>query len=283
MPLDTTPTSTDERTCAAGDRCRDYDFQAKHPALLADPRVPLCADDLMVAERDVKVLTYDYIDLEQMLPPGTVRALDSQSGRAATREPPPPLRTNVEELQRTIWWVTTTWAELLVERHQLADPPYQRRVHPDDPPTRVRDGYAVKWAVGVLTPRVRDLAMVGPVELADYPVLDPEQSIQHGSVTIATLTGVEGVLHLCALHARVRRMLGINRRTTRVPGRCGCNRDGNFLYRDEPRYEQDPCPVYCGACPNQWTAGEYDQYVGLMTIHPELADVEGIDYEPAEP
>lgn len=262
-----------ERTCVAGERCRNFDHQRNRPAILDGPRDPLCPDCLMVAERDIKVLLYDYIDLEQMLPQSITRALDTQSGFGASREAPIPLRVHVDTLQRTIWAVTTTWAEVLVDRHRLADPPYARRVNPGDPPTRVRDGYAVKWALAVIEPRVRDLARVEAVEVADYPDINPDEAILTHGVTVAELTGAQGLMHMAWLHGRVRRMLGIARRTTRVPGRCGCNRDGNFLYRDEPRYERDPCPVYCGACASQWTEEEYDRYIGLMTAHPELAEV----------
>lgn len=270
-----------ERTCAADARCRNYDHQHSRAALLGDPRTPLCADCLAFSERDVRTLPYDYIDLEQELPPSLGRAFDTQSGYGGTSELPIPLRTSVEELQRTIWWVTTAWAEVLVEHHQLADPPYQRRVNDGDPPTRVRDGYAVKWAVDLILPRLPDLARVELVEFADYPHVDPEEAVQHRNVEVAHLTGAQGVLHLSWLRARARATLGRVRRTTRVPGRCGCHKDGNFLYREEPRYEGDPCLTYCGACTNRWTPEQYEQFVGLMTAHPELADAEGIDYTPA--
>jgi hypothetical protein len=270
-----------DRTCAAGDRCCGYDRPNDHAALLADPRTLLCGDCLTVAERDARLLLFDYIDLEQLLPVALTQALDTQSGYGGSREPPVPLRVGVDELQRTIWWVTTCWAEVLVERHRLADPPYQRRVRDADPQTRVRDGYAVAWAVGVLSPRLPDLARVEPVELADYPLVDPEDATRHGSLQLAELPGAVGVLHLMRLHGRARAALGRVRRTTRVPGRCGCGQDGNFLYRDEPKFERDPCPVYCGACTNRWTPEQYEKYVGLMQLHPELADVEGMDYEPA--
>lgn len=271
-----------ERTCAAAERCRNFDHQRKHGALLADPRTPLCPDCLMVAERDVRTLTYDYIDLEQMLPPSMGRALDSQSGFGRSEEVPAPIRTYVEALQRTIWWVTTAWAEVLVERHRLADPPWLGREDDDDPQRRVRDGYAVKWAVDLLTPRLPDLARVDEAVFADYPDVDPEDATRWASVEWVALTGAQGVLHLQWLRNRARATLGRVRRTTRVPGRCGCRRDGNFLYRDEPRFERDPCPVYCGACNQTWTPEQYEQYVGLMHHHPELADVEGIDYKPAK-
>lgn len=266
-----------ERLCAANERCRAYDRHTGMAAVLDHPSDQLCDECLTVAERDIKVLLHDYVDLEQMLPQPITRALDTQSGFGATREAPVPLRLGVDVLQRTIWAVTTTWAEVLVDRHRLADPPYARRVNDSDPPTRVRDGFAVKWALGVIEPRVRDLARVEAVELYGYPDLDPDQAILTHGVVVAALTGAQGVLHMCWLHGRVRRMLGIARRTTRVPGRCGCNRDGNHLYRDEPRYERDPCPVYCGACAEQWTPEEYERFIGLMQAHPELADAEGME------
>lgn len=265
------PAETTDRCCVADARCRDYDHTRKHAALLADVSTPLCPDCLMFAERDVRTLTYDYIDLEQMLPTSLSQALDSQSQYGRRGEPPAPIRTSVEALQRTIWWATTTWAEVLIERHRLAEAPWA------DARRRVRDGYAVKWAVDVLTPRVRDLARVGAVELVDYPDVDEDAAVRHGAGSISTLTGAQGVLHLSWLRSKARATLGRTRRTTRVPGRCGCPNDGNYLYRDEPRYEKDPCPVYCGACPNRWTPEEYERYVGLMHAHPELADVEEID------
>lgn len=269
-----------DRRCAASERCRDFDHTRGLPALLGDPSTPLCPDCLMVAERDVRNLPYDYIDLEQMLPQPISRPLDTQSGYGGSRDLPVPLRVHVDELQRAIWWVTTCWAEVLGEHQRLSDPPWLGRQTDRDPRRRVRDGYAVKWAVGIITPRVRDLARLPAVDLADYPLVDPAEAIQHHGTEIATLSGAQGLIHMTRLHARVRSMLGITRRITRVPGRCGCGLDGNYLYRGEPHYERDPCPVYCGACPNQWTTEEYEQYVGLMQAHPELADVEGIDYGP---
>lgn len=271
-------TATVDRTCTAGLRCRDYNHSRERAALLDDPRTPLCPDCLRCAERDTRMLVFDYVDLEQELPRSLAQALDSQSGVTRSRELPIPLRGDIEELQRTIWWVTTAWAEVLVDVHSLADPPYQRRLNEGDARTRVRDGYAVRWAVGILTARLPDLARLGPVTLADYPQVDPDHATRHRGVAVADLTGADGVLHLMRLRARTRATLGRVRRTTRVPGRCGCNRDGNYLYRDEPRYVEDPCEVYCGACGEKWTSEAYDQFIGLMTLHPELGDAEGIDY-----
>lgn len=233
-----------ERTCAAADRCRNYDHQHKRAAILDNPRVPLCPDCLAVAERDVRQLVYDYLDLEQHLPKPLGEWADGQPG--GRREPPAPLRTAVEALQREIWHVTTTWAAEIRARDRLSEPPERG----------VRDGWAVQRAVEVLSPRLPLLASLEPTAVFPTGVEDEPQDVP----------GWEAVLTLSWLHQRARSMLGRTRRTTQVPGRCSeCGHDE--LFRDEPRYEQDPCPIYCGNCPTKWTYDQYERYVGLFVEH----------------
>jgi hypothetical protein len=241
-----TPVGTDsaERTCLAGRRCRGFDHQRKHAALLADPRTPLCPDCLMVAERDVRALVFDYVDLEQHLAPSLGEWSDGQPSHRG--EPPAPMRTAVEALQREIWHATTAWARELRARSRLSEPPVRG----------VRDGWAVQRAVEVLAPRLELLARVEPTVVFPTGVEDGPQEVP----------GWAAVLQLSWLHQRARSMLGRTRRTTQVPGRCsGCGHDE--LFRDEPRYSGDPCPVYCGRCNTRWTYDQYERYVGLIVEH----------------
>lgn len=248
-----------------GSMCREWDGQQPGWAAAG----PLCETEIRTAERDVRVLLYDYIDLEQALPPALSQALDTQSQYAQRAGHPIPMREAVEALQRDIWWTVTAWAEVLGDRQRLADPSRQ-----------VRDGYAVQWAITRLQPRIHDLALVGAVTMADYPLAGDDVACRFRSVAHVEVAGWEAVLHLSALRSRARSMLGRTHRTMQLPGPCS-GRDprtgracGGVLYRDEPRFETDPCPVYCGTCDERRTYDQYEQYVGLLLTLPadELAE-----------
>ncbi|MDP9144591.1 MAG: hypothetical protein M3N43_07820 [Actinomycetota bacterium] len=233
--------------CYAGARCRDYDRARKTPAIAEVG--PLCAACLGGAARSVRALTYDYVDLAQLVPRPTGQRGDGQPGRSG--EPPVPINVNVDALQKAIWWVTTTWAEELVAEHRLANPPEQ-----------VRDGHAVQWAVGVLAPRVELLARLDGIELVDYPLADEAASMRVGTATITVVTGAQAVLDLDHLHQRARSVLGLTRRVTKLPGECsGCLRAD--LRQDEPRYQGEPLTIYCGSCGRTWTRDEYERYALL--------------------
>jgi hypothetical protein len=255
--MDTT-TSTD-RLCVSADRCRAYDPITKQPAYVGPAY--LCDACLTAATRDVRTLVYDYLDLEQLQIPSLSQAMDTQPRSKAA--PPMPLRGEPEALQAEIHHVTTLWADELRRHHRLHNRqrPYligawhTTTSNPAPPPRRL-PGAEVQEAVDTLTPRLRDLAALPPRTVFPAGVDDDPED----------MTGWQAIHHLQHLRQRARSMLGWTRRVTHLPGTCsGCGQDE--LRRDEPRYPEDPCDVYCSECGTTWTTAEYDQYV-MMLVWP---------------
>ncbi|MFI1194066.1 hypothetical protein ACH4T9_12525 [Micromonospora sp. NPDC020750] len=248
-------TPTDSRHCVSDTRCRAYDRLAKPPAAAPVHNCPLCADCLTAAERDIRSLVYDYVDLEQLQAPSLSQALNMQpAGKAA---PPMPLNGAAEALQAEIHHVTTLWADELRRRHRLARGPrtiivgawHTTRSNPP-PQARRLPGAEVADAVATLTPRLTDLARNPPVTV--YPTGCDDDPTD--------LTGWEAVHQLQHLHQRARGMLGRTHRTTHLPGTCStCGLDE--LHRDDPRHQHDPCDVYCTNCHTTWPHTDYQQYV----------------------
>lgn len=256
-------TSPADRHCASDTRCRAYNHVDKHAAWV-DPRTPLCDDCLSAAERDVRILVFDYVDLAQLQAPSMSQALDAQPhGKAG---PPMPLRAEPEALQAEIHHVATLWAGELRTKLRLANPQrayivgawHTTATNPPPPPRR-QHGSEVQEAVDTLTPRLRDLAQLAPHTV--YPTGsddDPQD-----------MAGWEAVHHLQHLHQRARGMLGRTHRTKQVPGTCPtCDGD---LYRDDPRYPEDPCPVYCATdgCGQQWSHDEYEAWAVDLLLAPK--------------
>lgn len=231
-----TPTTTD-RLCASAERCRAYNPANRQPAYVGPAY--LCDPCLTAAERDVRTLVYDYVDLAQLQTPVLSQALDAQPrGKAA---PPMPLNGAAEALQAEIHHVLTTWETEIRAAAQLADPP-----------TGQRPGAEVQRAVTILAPRLRQLAQI---EAVVYPTGCEDEP--------ADMCGWQAIHHLQQLHQRARAMLGRTHRTTQLPGTCtSCGLDE--LHRDEPRYEADPCDVYCRNCDTTWTHNDYQQYVTML-------------------
>lgn len=228
--------------CASGDHCRAYDPATKQPAL-ATTRDPLCDACLTTAARDIRALVYDYLDLAQMQAPTLSQALDTQPG--ARREPPMPLKAAPEALQAEIHHVTTTWEELVRDTLNLAPLP----------PTAPA-GRAVQRAATTLHTHHQALARIPATTV--YPTGCEDQPTD--------ITGWEAVHHLQDLHRRARSMLGRTRRTRRLPGTCPtCTSN---LHQDEPRHQDDPCPVYCANpnCGQQWDHDEYETWATNLLL-----------------
>jgi len=245
--------------CLAGPAHRDNDGRLRGGCLSHDPdgqpgtaeRGPLCDADLTHAEAGIALLVHDYRDLEQLLPRPLGQRSDGQPGRGG--EAPIPLRLDVEALQREIWWLTTAWAEVLADRHQLSDPP-----------VRIRAGYAVEWAVRILRPRVEQLARIVNVQMASYPRPD-EATTRFRTVTLTYVPGAQGVLDLSRAHQRARSILGLTSRVYSLPGYCrnrGCGRPA--LRQNEPREFKDEQPVWCDYCGASMTRDDYDRYGNLF-------------------
>lgn len=227
--------------CLADTRCRDYDHARKQPCEVWD--TPLCAEDLRAGERAAQLLVLDYRDLEQFLPQFPAQRLDGQPGHSP--EAPIPLRLDIEALQRAIWWVTTTWAEILADREHLS--------HLSK---RVRDGWAVNWACGIIEPRITALAQIPTQELADYPLTTEDDALRHRGLALVDASGAEGVLHLMWLHDRARSLLGLTKRVRKLPGHCQQRKCG----RAELTQEEGSDTVRCGHCGHAMTYDDYERY-----------------------
>lgn len=258
-------TSSDNQHCASDTRCRAYDHIAKHAAW-TEARNPLCDPCLTSAERDVRVLVYDYVDLAQLQTPTLSQAMDAQPrGKAA---PPMPLRGEPEALQQEIHHVTTLWATELRTRLRL-NPHHPAMIvgawHTtvSNPPPLARrlPGGDVERAVGTLAPRLAHLARIGPITVYPTGCEDDPQD----------MAGWEAVHHLQRLRARARGMLGWTHRVYWIPGACPNDYCGRHeLYRADPRHADDDPPVTCDRCGTWRTSADYEHYVANL-VWPEYA------------
>jgi hypothetical protein len=260
--------------CLTGDRCRDYNHVAKHPAELA-PQASLCDACLDVAERDVRCLVFDYLDLAQLQLPVLSQALDTQP--AGSAGPPMPMAGAPEALQAEIVHVLTTWEievraatslSAVPESRRRTAAPWHTTVTNRQPLVPVHPGAAVQRAVEVLAPRMRLLSELPPVAVFRTGCEDDSEDV----------AGWEAVLHLSRLHQRARATLGRTRRTFWVPGDCWqqacCDTHtqavargrlaGEFLYRSEPaRYGDEP-QIFCRYCEEPRSYEEYQRYLHML-------------------
>lgn len=211
-----------------------------------DGRSPLCESDLLAGERAVPALVLDYRDLEQQIPKAISVWTDGQPG-VGKREAPLPLRLDPVALQEEICWVLTAWEDVVRERERLSD-----RLG------RVRPGWAVQAAAGILGSRVRLLAAVPDVEMASYPNLDDETLRRVGTLEHAPVPGWRGVLDMATLHRRARSALGITDLTHDLPGECP-NCDKKTLRRDN-----GSDTVYCVSCDHRRPYGDYERYLRML-------------------
>ncbi len=182
----------------------------------------LCGRCLAHAEWVIDKLDFDYLDLENFLPKPISSGLDGQPRGGKSQ--PTPIREDVDELQREIVALACLAHRIVATYDGLTDPPGGRA------------GPRLQRAVAVVRPR---LALMARLE-----------------------SGVEILVRLGRAHHRVRSLIGLTRRTTRLAGDCsGCS--ASYLLRDEPRFAGDPLMVRCGSCERTWTNEEYETYVGL--------------------
>lgn len=238
--------------CLAADRCRGYDPTTDTPADAAHG-TPLCQPCLATADRDIPLLTHDYRDLEQLLPKPISQWDDGMPGHTA--DAPIPLRLDVEALQAEIWWLATTWAEILTDRHHL-----------HDPPNPVRHGHAVQWAVRILAPRTEALARIPPVQLVSYPRADPDTAVRFRSVQLSYIPGAQGLLDLSRAHQRARHMLGLTEPVYTLPGYCQARSCG----RPALRVDNGGDTVWCERCGAAMTRDDYDR-LGNLFLRPTEA------------
>jgi hypothetical protein len=229
--------------CLADWRCVYRDQLTGQPAPTDQP---LCEGDLTVAQQATGALLLDYRDLEQHIPPILGQWGDGQPGHSG--EAAIPMQVHIEALQRDIFALTVAWAEVLADRYGLSDRPH-----------RVRDGYAVGWAVTILRPRVPMLARLEAVEMVDYPQPD-DATTRYRNLELTAVPGWLGVLDLVRLHERARAALGLNGLTKQLPGYCPNKRCGR------PGLLQDngSDTVRCGHCGTAMTRDDYESMPNLF-------------------
>jgi hypothetical protein len=232
--------------CLAGERCVD---RREGRAAELEGQLTLCEGCLLAAERAVPALVLDYRDLEQHLPPSLGVWGDGQP--ASRDDHPVPLNLAVEACQREIWWVLTTWEELVRERERLSDSVTRQ----------VRAGWAVQAAAQILTPRIRLLAAIGPVLLCGYPSLDEDELQRYEGIEYADVPGWRGVVDFTRLHNRAQRLLGLTATRPEICQGIYCRECDlvNVLYR-EPGSDD----VLCGSCRLRYSRADYLEWVGLL-------------------
>jgi hypothetical protein len=283
------PMTTPTPTCLAANRCRGYDHTTNQPAP-PDRHTPLCRPCLDHTTRDIPLLVHDWRDLEQLLPKSLSVWSDGQPGHSG--EAPIPLHLDVEALQAQIWWLSTAWAEVIADRHHLADPPHRRPSplrryfvagpdvtltgnvtiayresrleHPTAQARPMRPGPAdIVHAIRILTPRTENLARIGPVQMVSYPHADPDIAVRYRSVQLSYVSGAQGLLDLTAAHQRARSMLGLTEPTYVLPGKCqarGCGRPAL-------RVKDGSDTVWCDRCGVSMTRDDYDR-LGNLFLRP---------------
>lgn len=213
--------------------CRAFD--GRQPAE-CDGKAALCQWCIEVCERDVRALTLDYRDLEQLLPPALGVWGD---GMPRGQSSPLPLRESILDLQMQIHWLTDAWDDVVRDVDRLSEKPH-----------RVRQGWAVQQSVSILAPRLRLLAEIESVTMWSYPG-------HEGAVDVA---GWQGVLDLAQLHHRARSALGL---TSPMPEHCQAvvcrDCDLKLLYRipGEDSIRCDGCGLY-------YSGDEYAAWTALL-------------------
>lgn len=264
--------TTGQRRCRSGDHCQATD-PATHAAYPTSD--PLCTACLDAAERSIRTLTYDYLDLAQLHETSLSQALNEKA--SGSKEAPMLIAAHVEALQAEMVHVTAMWEYELRVTCRLSDPhtyaPLWRTTVYDhlnlirrgSELYKARPGMIIQRAVALITPRLSKLAalpgtLVCPTGVEDEP---------------ATMAGWEAVHQLQHLHSRARATLGRTTRRFWIPGACWrCQAhpvpdvDGP-LYRSEPRRFEDPMEVHCATCRATRPYPDYESYMGSL-IWPDL-------------
>jgi hypothetical protein len=235
------PSTTVTVTCEAGQRCRGFTVDGPAPAT----RTPLCDACLVWCADNVWRLLTDWEALEQALPRGG-GAGELVSG---TRELPIPIRQNVEALQAEILHVTTTWERVVRDWRDLSP-------HPTG---RVRDGFAVQRAVGLLRANVEELAKIPSAPVQPAGPTDP-----YGWVS-----GAAGLVGMSRLHGRAFFQLGLTEFTNSLPGECSACGLAELATADGGARTALARPdgsdtVFCRSCGDRRTRDDYEVYALRM-------------------
>lgn len=253
---------SDTGTCLNERTCPGWNGHHAEPA-----HQPFCHTCLERAERDIRALVYDYLDLAQLHETSLSQAA-SEHTTGGGHESPTLLADHIEALQAEIVHALSVWEYELRVAHRLSDPrtfaPLWRRTvydqieltHGARQVRPARPGHIVQRAVTVIASRLDRLATlpaarVCPTGVEDEPV---------------DMAGWEAIHQLQALHSRARAALGRTTRRFWIPGDCWhCparpeNGVDGPLYRSEPRYPEDPMQVHCHPCGATRPYADYETY-----------------------
>jgi hypothetical protein len=229
---------SDLATCINGPRCPGWDGRNAQPT-----NDPYCRDCLDRAERDIRGLIYDYVDLAQLHEASLSQAPTEHV--TGSHESPLLIAGHTEALQAEIVWTVRTWETVLRDLCHLSPAP-----------TRARPGHHVQRGIGIIAARLDRLQRLTGTPVRRTGCEDP----------IEPVTGVEAITHLQQLHQRARAMLGRTTRRFWIPGECwNCDAhpvrdvDGP-LWRSEPKRAEDPMEVHCATCGATRPYPDYETY-----------------------
>lgn len=229
---------SETRTCHNGPHCPGWN--GRHAAPTDQPYCRNCLDR---AERDIRALLYDYLDLAQLHEASLSQA--PKEHVTGSTESPLLIAGHVEALQAEIVWTVRTWETILRDLCHLSPAP-----------AAARPGAHVQRGISIITRRIDRLARLDSVDVRRTGCEDPTE----------TVTGIDAIEHLQQLHQRARGTLGRTTRRFWIPGecwQCGAHpvRDiDGPLYRSEPHYPEDPMTVHCHPCGAGRPYADYEHY-----------------------
>ncbi len=257
-------------TCKSGPACKNRDPEQPPPT------GPLCHACLTAAERDIRGLVYDYLDLAQLHEASLSQAINGKVSGGAV-ESPTLIADNIDELQAEIVHALAVWEYELRVTCRLSDPgtfaPLWKTAVYDGinlikrvPVSyRARAGKSVQRAVEVIAPRLDRLAALPATSVCPTGIEDQP----------ADMAGWEAIHQLQHLHGRARAALGRTTRRFWIPGECwtcgahpALGVDGP-LWRSEPKRAEDPMEVHCGTCGAYRPYPDYETYMTTL-LWPEL-------------
>lgn len=253
---------SETRTCINGNRCTGRNGHHAEPST-----GPLCHHCLDRAERDIRGLVYDYVDLAQLHEASLSQAPNEHTSGGG-HESPTLLADHVEALQAQITHTVSVWEHVLRAHHRLHNPRtfaplWSNTVYDrinlttrSDGLRKARPGAIVQRAVGIITSRIEQLARLEPVTVCPTGIEDQPTA----------MAGFEAIEHLQQLHQRARGMLGRTTRKFWIPGECWTCGARPFrdvdgpLWRSEPKRAEDPMEVHCSACGATRPYPDYETY-----------------------
>ncbi|MFD9949717.1 hypothetical protein ACFWYW_55475 [Nonomuraea sp. NPDC059023] len=258
--------SNEMKPCARDTHCTDRQVVIACGERIQQPAWTyrtFCERDRTGLIKAITDLPHQYVALYQALPPaGGVGPKVSGS-----KNPPLPLRADVEALMRDMVHVVCSWHEIVSAVAQLAEQGPKRH------------GRALSDACRGLAARVDALLALDPWPVARYlPIHEAAQLAGHVTgfvhpsagyaVVNQDLDGGDAGMELLRLHARCRSVLGLTRRRDLLP--VPCHACGHVAIYREENVEGMQDEAYCGRCGETYTGAQW-RLLQRLTYEEELA------------